>query len=184
MEIVETAIPGVRILRPQLRRDARGAFAEVYSARTLAQAGIAIDFVQDNHSRSTARGTVRGLHFQAPPFAQHKLVRAVRGAVWDVAVDLRRRSPSYGRHVAVTLSAEAWTQLLVPVGFAHGFVTLAPNTEVVYKVSAAYAPEHDRGVLWNDPALAIPWPVGEDGAVLSERDRRLPRLADIASPFE
>ena len=183
MQIVETAIPEVRILRPRVHRDARGAFAEVYSAQVFAEAGLAIGFVQDNHSRSAACGTVRGLHFQAPPFAQAKLVRVVRGAVWDVAVDLRRRSPTYARHVSVTLSAADWSQLLVPIGFAHGFATLEPDTEVLYKVSAPYAPDHERGILWNDSALGIAWPVGEGEAVLSEKDRVQPRLADIATPF-
>lgn len=183
MHITPTAIPEVRVLRPRVHRDCRGLFSEVWSARAFAGARIAVDFVQDNHSRSTCQGTVRGLHFQVPPFAQAKLVRVVRGAVFDVAVDLRRGSPTYARHVSVTLSAEDWTQVFVPVGFAHGFVTLEPETEVLYKVSAPYAPEHDRGVLWNDPALGIDWPVGEDDAIVSDRDRALPRLAEMATPF-
>ena len=183
METVPTAIPDVRVLRPRVHHDERGAFSEVYNARAFAKAGLAIDFVQDNHSRSALAGTVRGLHFQAPPFAQHKLVRVVRGSVFDVAVDLRRHSPTYGRHVSVRLSAEEWSQLLVPVGFAHGFVTLEPDTEVLYKVSDYHAPDCDRGILWNDPALGIAWPVGEGEAMLSDRDRALPRLAEVATPF-
>ena len=183
VQIEPTSIPDVRVVRPRVHRDRRGSFAEAYNADAFARAGIAVDFVQDNHSCSALRGTVRGLHFQAPPHAQHKLVRVVRGAVLDVAVDLRRGSGTYGRHVSVALSADDWSQLLVPIGFAHGFVTLAPDTEVLYKVSALYAPEHDRGILWNDPALGIDWPVGESEAVLSDKDRALPRLAEIASPF-
>ena len=163
--------------------DSRGSFSEVYSAEALARAGIAIEFVQDNHSCSALRGTVRGLHFQTPPFAQHKLVRVVRGAIWDVALDLRRSSPTYGRHVGVALSAREWNQLLVPIGFAHGFATLEPDTEVIYKVSARYAPEHDRGVRWNDPALRIRWPVAEGEVRLSDKDRALPALAEIETPF-
>lgn len=182
MQATPTAIPEVRVLHPTVHRDARGAFAEVYSARAFAGIGIDIVFVQDNHSLSVERGTVRGLHFQAPPFAQHKLVRVVRGRILDVAVDLRRSSPTCGRHVCVELSAEAWNQLLVPIGFAHGFVTLEPGTEVVYKVSAPYAPAHERGIRWNDPALGISWPVGED-AVISDRDRALPLLSEIGAPF-
>ena len=139
--------------------------------------------MQDNHSLSAAKGTVRGLHFQAPPCAQHKLVRVTRGAAFDVAVDLRRASPTYGRHASVVLSAAAWNQVLVPIGFAHGFMALEPDTEVVYKVSDYYSPAHDRGLLWNDPALGIEWPVPESGAVLSDRDRRQPRLADVGTPF-
>jgi dTDP-4-dehydrorhamnose 3,5-epimerase len=149
----------------------------------LAERGIDVDFVQDNHSLSRLKGTVRGLHYQAPPFAQHKLVRVVRGSVLDVAVDLRLGSPTYGAHVAAVISAEAWNQILVPIGFAHGFCTLEPDTEVIYKVTDYYSPEHDHGILWNDPELGIAWPVSEAAAVLSPRDRRLPRLKEIASPF-
>ena len=154
------------MLNPRKFNDGRGFFSEVYDRRTLAEAGVCTDFVQDNHSLSTLKGTVRGLHFQTPPHAQDKLVRVVRGSVFDVAVDLRRSSPTYGRHVSVVLSSEAWNQILVPVGFAHGLMTLEPNTEVVYKVSHYYAPEHDMGLLWNDPTLGIRWPIPEDEAVL------------------
>ena len=164
--------------------DHRGFFSEVYNKRALAEAGIDIEFVQDNHSLSAEKGTVRGLHFQTPPFAQDKLVRVVRGAVFDVAVDLRRESPTYGRHVSMVLSAETWNQILVPIGFAHGFMTLEPDTEVVYKVSGYYAPDHDKGLLWNDPALGIAWPIPEARAILSDKDRRQPRLAELVTPFE
>ena len=183
MEIRELSIPDVKVLIPERFGDPRGSFSEVYSRRALAAAGVDIEFVQDNHSSSRRRGTVRGLHFQAPPRAQDKLVRVVRGSVFDVAVDLRRSSPTCGRHVSAVLSAEAWNQLLVPAGFAHGFMTLEPDTEVVYKVSDYYAPDHDRGLLWNDPALGIRWPIPERDAVLSDKDRGQPRFAGFVTPF-
>ena len=183
MQIKELDIPAVKVLTPTKHGDHRGFFSETYNRGTLAKAGIDLDFVQDNHSLSAEKGTVRGLHFQTPPFAQDKLVRVVRGAVFDVAVDLRRGAPSYGAHVSVVLSAEAWSQVLVPVGFAHGFMTLEPDTEVIYKVSHSYAPDHDKGILWNDPALGIAWPLPEDEAVLSDKDRKQPRLADVETPF-
>ena len=183
MQISESRISDVKILIPEKYGDHRGFFSEVYNKWVLAEAGIDIDFVQDNHSLSAEKGTVRGLHFQTPPFAQDKLVRVVRGAVFDVAVDLRRESPTYGQHVNVVLSAEAWNQILVPIGFAHGFMTLEPDTEVVYKVSNYYAPDHDKGLLWSDPDLAIPWPQGAGTAILSPKDGNLPKLAEIDSPF-
>ena len=164
--------------------DYRGYFSETYNRRTLAAAGIGINLVQDNHSLSAEKGTVRGLHYQTPPFAQDKLVRVVRGSVFDVAVDLRRDSPTYGQHVSVVLSDEAWNQLLIPIGFAHGFMTLEDDTEVIYKVSEYYAPEHDKGLRWNDPMLGIQWPISEDEAVLSDKDRGLPRFAEFATPFK
>lgn len=183
MDVEELSIPDVKILSPTKHGDHRGFFSEVYNKKTLVTAGIDIDFVQDNHSLSAERGTVRGLHFQTPPFAQHKLVRVVRGSVFDVAVDLRRGSPSFGKHVTAVLSAEAWNQIFVPIGFAHGFMTLEPDTEVIYKVSNYYAPDHDKGVLWNDPALAIAWPIGDREAILSDKDRKQPRLAEVALPL-
>ena len=183
MQIAESGISAVKLLAPGKHGDHRGFFSEVYNKKTLSEAGIDVEFVQDNHSLSATKGTVRGLHFQAPPFAQDKLVRVVRGAVFDVAVDLRRGSPTYGRHVSVVLSAEAWNQVLVPIGFAHGFMTLEPDTEVIYKVSNYHAPDHDKGLLWNDPALGIPWPLPEAEAILSDKDRRQPRLADFVTPF-
>ena len=183
MRITALSIPEVRMLKPDRHGDRRGFLSEVYSRRTLAEAGIEIEFVQDNHSLSAETGTVRGLHFQAPPFAQDKLVRVVRGSVFDVAVDLRRGSPTYARHVSAVLSSEAWNQLLVPIGFAHGFMTLEPDTEVIYKVSGYYAPEHDMGLRWNDPDLAIRWPLEAEAAVLSPKDGDLPKLSEIASPF-
>ena len=177
-------IPDIRVLSPKKFGDRRGFFSETYNKQAFAALGIDIDFVQDNHSYSADRGTVRGLHFQTPPFAQDKLVRVERGSVFDIAVDLRQGSSSYGRHVSAVLSAEAWNQILVPIGFAHGFMTLEPDTEVIYKVSNYYAPDHDKGLLWNDPALGINWPISEDEAVLSEKDRKLPRLAELITPFD
>jgi len=182
-EIQNLAIPEVRLIRPQRIGDSRGFFSETYSKRALAAAGIDLDFVQDNHSLSLAKGVVRGLHFQVPPHAQAKLVRVTRGAAFDVAVDIRRGSPTYGKHAGAVLSAENWNQILVPVGFAHGFMTLEPNTEVSYKVTDYYAPECDRGLLWNDPELEIRWPLPESEAVLSEKDRAHPLLKDLPGSF-
>ena len=183
MNVDNLHISDVKFLTPKKHGDHRGFFSEVYNRRALAEAGIEIEFVQDNHSLSAEKGTVRGLHFQSPPFAQDKLVRVVRGSVFDVAVDLRKGSATYGEHVGVVLSAEAWNQLLVPIGFAHGFMTLEADTEVVYKVSDYYAPDHDHGLLWNDPALGIRWPMAEEEAVLSDRDRVQPRLSELVTPF-
>jgi dTDP-4-dehydrorhamnose 3,5-epimerase len=176
-------IPAVKLLRPAKHQDSRGYFSETYSKRALAEAGIEIDFVQDNHVLSAERGTVRGLHFQIPPVSQAKLVRAARGAIFDVTVDIRVGSPTYGQHVSAVISADAWNQIFIPSGFAHGLVTLEPDTEVIYKVSEAYSPEYDMGLLWNDEALGIAWPVSRAGAILSERDERQPRLADLPAYF-
>jgi dTDP-4-dehydrorhamnose 3,5-epimerase len=184
LEVEPTTIPDVKILTPKRFDDGRGFFSEVYNRRRLAEAGLDLNFVQDNHSVSTQAGTIRGLHFQIPPFAQAKLVRVVRGRLLDVAVDLRRSSPTFGQHVAVELSAENWRQLLVPAGFAHGFCTLEPNTEVLYKVTNYYSVEHDRGLAFDDPALGIPWPVTHAEAVLSEKDRKHPRLSELPSYFD
>ncbi|GGK55313.1 dTDP-4-dehydrorhamnose 3,5-epimerase [Salinarimonas ramus] len=180
----ETGLSGVLIVTPKRHGDARGFFSETWKRSAFREAGLAIDFVQDNHSLSAEAGTLRGLHFQSAPFAQTKLVRVPRGRVLDVAVDLRRSSPTYGRHVAVELSAANWRQLLVPVGFAHGFVTLEPDTEVVYKVDAEYAPAHDHGLAFDDPDLRIDWPFPADRLVLSDKDRRHPRLRDLPAYFD
>jgi dTDP-4-dehydrorhamnose 3,5-epimerase len=180
VSVTPLSLPEVRLVAPDRFGDDRGFFSETYSRRALAAAGIVDEFVQDNHSLSALPGTVRGLHYQLPPFAQAKLVRVTRGAVFDVAVDLRRGSPTFGRHVSCTLSAEAWNQVFVPEGFAHGFCTLEPGTEVVYKVTAYYSREHDRGIRWDDPELGIPWPVDPAAAVLSDKDRALPRLTEAA----
>lgn len=183
MDVIPLASPDLLLLRPRQFSDPRGAFSEVYSRSRLLERGIDTDFIQDNESLSTSAGTVRGLHFQCPPFAQAKLVRVIRGRVLDVAVDLRQGSPMYGQHFAVELSADNRHQLYIPVGFAHGFCTLEPKTEVLYKVSEPYAPQHEAGVLWNDPDLAIPWPVDAERAVLSQRDARLPRFREIQTLF-
>ena len=176
-------IEGLLLLEPRKFEDARGFFSEVYNKRSLAEAGFDGEFVQDNQSLSVHRGVVRGLHFQSPPFAQDKLVRVTRGRILDVAVDIRAGSPTYGDHVAVELSAENWRQLLVPAGFAHGFATLEPNTEVVYKVTNFYAPDHDHGVLWSDPEIGVAWGIDPSEAVVSEKDAAQPRLSEITSPF-
>ena len=184
MQVEHLNIPDVRLLSPRKHDDRRGFFSETYNKKAFAALGIDIDFVQDNHSYSADKGTVRGLHFQTPPFAQDKLVRVARGSVFDIAVDLRQGSSSYGRHASAVLSADAWNQILVPIGFAHGFMTLEPDTEVIYKVSNYYAPDHDKGLLWNDPALGINWPISDDEAVFSEKDGKLPRLAELVTPFD
>ncbi|GEP12329.1 dTDP-4-dehydrorhamnose 3,5-epimerase [Methylobacterium gnaphalii] len=168
---------------PGRHGDNRGWFSEVYRADRLAQAGIANLFVQDNQSFSAPAGTLRGLHFQTPPAAQAKLVRVLAGAILDVAVDIRRSSPTFGKYVAVRLDAEGGEQLFVPHGFAHGFCTLEPNTMVAYKVDAYYSPAHDRAIAWNDPEIGISWPVGEAEASLSAKDRAAPRLADAPELF-
>lgn len=182
MDVVSLAIPDVRLISPVKHGDHRGFFSETYNRQAFAEAGIEAEFVQDNHSLSAEPGTVRGLHFQVPPRAQAKLLRVARGAVFDVAVDLRWGSPSYGRHVSATISAAAWNQIFIPAGFAHGFCTLEPGTEVLYKVSDFYAPEAEQGLLWNDPELGIAWPE-EAGAVLSERDRSWPPLRELSRVF-
>lgn len=183
MDITPTAIPDVLIITPKKHGDHRGFFSEVFKDDVFRGRGIDLAWTQDNHSYSTQRGVVRGLHFQSAPHAQAKLLRVVRGAIFDVAVDIRRGSPTYGRHVAVELSANNWRQLFVPAGFAHGFCTLSAETEVLYKVTARYAPECEGGLLWNDPALGIEWPIREHEAVLSGRDGQWPTLADLPSPF-
>lgn len=183
MDVRACAIPDVLEIRPRRFDDARGFFSEVYNARQLAEHGVSLTFVQDNHSLSREPGTIRGLHFQTPPYAQDKLVRVPRGRILDVAVDIRRGSPTFGKHVAVELSAESWNQLLVPTGFAHGFCTLEPDTEVLYKVTAYYAPDHDKGLLWDDPALAIAWPFGRETARVSDKDARQPALAALPAYF-
>ncbi len=184
MQIEDTPIPAVKIVTPQKYGDARGFFSEVYSQRAWEKAGLHFTFVQDNHSLSRTTGTLRGLHFQSPPFAQDKLIRAVRGRILDVAVDIRRSSPTFGKHVAVELSAENWRQLLIPIGFAHGFVTLEPDVEVVYKTTAPYSAAHDRGIAWDDPAIAIDWRLPPEGPALSDKDRRWPHLKDAPEVFE
>lgn len=183
MEVEKLVIPEVKLVTPKVFRDERGFFSETYNSRALAEAGIEAAFVQDNHSFSVARGTIRGLHFQIPPYAQDKLVRVTRGAIFDVAVDIHTGSPTYGQHVTAVLSAENWRQIWVPKGFAHGFCTLEPDTEVIYKVSDYYAPDCDKGLAWNDPEFNIDWPVEETAAIVSEKDRVHPRLAELPAYF-
>lgn len=174
----------VQLIEAKRFGDARGWFTEVYSEAAFAARGIIDRFVQDNHSLSAPAFTLRGLHFQTPPFAQAKLVRCIRGRVWDVAVDVRQGSPTFGRSVGVELSAENGRQLYVPVGYAHGFLTLEPDCEVIYKVSAPYAPANDGGIAWDDPDIALDWPLPPGTSPeLSAKDASLPRLADWSSPF-
>ena len=184
MKAERLAIPEVMVLTPRRFGDARGFFTETYNARMFAETtGQALTFVQDNLSFSAVVGTVRGLHFQTPPHAQDKLVTALRGSILDVAVDLRAGSPTYGRHVAVRLDADTGNQAFVPVGFAHGFCTLEPDTLVAYKVTDFYAPQHDSGLLWSDADLGIEWPITPDRACLSDKDAALPGFATFTSPF-
>ncbi|HKK35528.1 MAG TPA: dTDP-4-dehydrorhamnose 3,5-epimerase [Paracoccaceae bacterium] len=187
MKIDRLGPPGLALLTPARHGDARGWFMETWNARRLREAGLDHAFVQDNHSMSAAPGTLRGLHYQAPPFAQAKLVRCTRGAVWDVAVDIRRASPTFGQWRGARLDAETGAQLLVPRGFLHGFLTLTPEAEVQYKVDAYYSREHDGAVAWDDPDLAIDWPLAEagvDAPLLSEKDAAAPRLSDVDNPFD
>jgi dTDP-4-dehydrorhamnose 3,5-epimerase len=181
MRLIETGLPGLALLEPKVFRDERGFFLESYSEAAFDSLGIRARFVQDNHAYSRQAGVLRGLHFQRPPFAQAKLVWVVRGSVLDVALDLRRDSPTFGRHFSVELSAENMKRLFIPRGFAHGYATLEPDTEFLYKVDAPFSAQADAGILWNDPDLGISWPVAEP--VLSPKDRLLPRLRDFDSPF-
>lgn len=183
MNIEKTRLPGVLILVPTRFGDLRGFFSESYSARTLAKHGIQTTFVQDNLSLSQTEGTIRGLHYQSAPHAQDKLVRCGRGALWDVAVDIRKGSPTYGDWVGVELSFENGKQLLVPAGFAHGFMTLTPDTEICYKCSDYYDPASERAIKWNDPDLAIDWPLSQN-PVLSQKDADAPPFAALESPFD
>lgn len=183
MKVERLAIKDVLLLTPVRFGDARGFFSETFSAQRLAAAGIDATFPQDNHSHSQAVGTLRGLHCQVAPHVQGKLVRVVRGAIWDVAVDARRGSPTFGKHVAAELSAANWQQLWIPAGFLHGFVTIEPDTEVVYKTTDYYDKESERGIMWNDPALAIEWPIPADEVILSDKDHVQPAWADMGNWF-
>jgi dTDP-4-dehydrorhamnose 3,5-epimerase len=179
---METKLSGVVVLIPQRFGDARGWFSETWNRARLAQAGFDLDFVQDNHSMSAEVGTLRGLHYQRPPHAQAKLVRCTKGAIFDVAVDVRRGSDSYGHWVGAELTAENGHQLLVPAGFLHGFVTRAPVTEVQYKCTDVYAPDCDGGIAWNDPSLGIDWGLTH-APILSDKDRDAPLMANFVTPF-
>jgi dTDP-4-dehydrorhamnose 3,5-epimerase len=183
MKITPTKIADVLLIEPSRISDSRGFFSEVFRQRDFAAAGLDFNFIQENHSLSAEAGTIRGLHFQIPPFAQRKLIRVVRGRIFDVAVDIRRSSSTFGRHVTAELSVENWRQLLIPKGFAHGYCTLEPNSEVIYKVTDYYSAENDMGVLWNDPDIGVDWPLGERAAYLSDKDRINPRLRDLPAYF-
>lgn len=172
-----------RIIIPQRHVDERGWFSETFHAQRLSALGIAHPFVQDNQSNSKHAGTLRGLHFQLPPAAQAKLISVVRGRIFDVAVDLRRGSPTYGNHITTELSAETGHQLYIPVGFAHGFLSLEDDVLVMYKASDYYAPAHDSGIRWNDPDIATAWPCTDADVIVSDKDRRLPLLKEFVSPF-
>jgi dTDP-4-dehydrorhamnose 3,5-epimerase len=171
-------LPDVIEIVPSRVYDDRGFFSETWNACSFAREGLAYEFVQDNYSFSTQPGVVRGLHYQLPPYAQDKLVRVARGSVLDVAVDIRRTSPTFGSWVSVEISAKAWNQVLVPKGFAHGFLALEPETEVFYKVTSPYSPEHDRAIRFDDPDIGIEWPCPGGSFRLSEKDGAAPRLAD------
>ena len=184
MRIEDTEIAGVKVITPAKHGDHRGFFSEIYNRRSFEEAGLDLTFVQDNHAFSAEVGTIRGLHFQSPPFAQDKLVRVTRGRALDVVVDLRRSSKTFGRHFGIELSAENWRQLLIPIGFAHGYCTLEPDTELLYKVTNFYSAANDLGLAFDDPALAIDWGIDLARARLSEKDRRQPRLADLPFVFD
>lgn len=176
-------LPEVRELIPERYADERGYFSETWNAATLAKIGIDIDFVQDNQSFSVSLGVMRGLHYQVPPFAQDKLVRVTRGAIYDVAVDIRHESPTFGRWVGLIVSAEKWNQIFVPAGFAHGFMTVEPQTEVFYKVSAPYSSAHERAIRYDDPAIGIDWPRTTETAILSDKDGNAGPLSAIEPVF-
>ena len=182
LDVIETAISAVKIIIPKSFGDARGSFSETYNSARFADCGMNLNFIQDNQSWSSQVGTLRGLHFQSAPKAQDKLIRVLRGRIYDVAVDLRRASPTYGKWIGEELSAENKKQLLVPIGFAHGFCTLEPDTEVLYKVTEYYSQPNDLGVAWDDPDLAINWPLSSD-AVLSDKDKKQPAFRDLAAYF-
>lgn len=183
MELTTLAIPELKLITPRIIRDERGFFSETYNCRAFDGADIPAKFVQDNHSLSTDKGTIRGLHFQTPPRAQDKLVRVTHGSIFDVAVDIRIGSPTFGKHISAILSADNWHQLWIPKGFAHGFCTLEPNTEIVYKVTDYYYAEYDKGLAWDDPELDIEWPVNREAAVLSAKDKAHPQLLDLPDYF-
>lgn len=183
VQVQETALPGVLVLTPQRFGDDRGFFSESYNRARMAEVGVTLDFVQDNHSLSTRVGTVRGLHFQSPPHAQAKLVRCGRGRLFDVAVDIRRSSPTYGQWIGEELSFENGRQLLIPAGFLHGFVTREPDTEIIYKCSDYYAQECDGSVRFDDPDIGIDWGIDFGKATLSDKDIKAPHFRDFSSPF-
>jgi dTDP-4-dehydrorhamnose 3,5-epimerase len=177
-DVIPLALDGVVEIRPRKLGDDRGFFSETYNAKALSEAGINLQFVQDNHSLSAAKGVLRGLHYQLPPHAQDKLVRVVSGSILDVVVDIRKASPTFRKWIALEVSAAKWNQILVPKGFAHGFLTLEENTEVIYKVTDYYSPEHDRSIRFDDPSIGIEWPFAASAVQLSDKDRNAPSLDD------
>lgn len=183
MKIELTSIRGVLIIEPSRLADHRGFFSETFRADILAEAGVNETWLQDNHAYSRPRGVLRGLHFQRPPVSQAKILRVTRGAILDVAVDIRRGSDTYGRHVAVELSADNWRQIYIPDGFAHGYLTLTEDVEVLYKVTAPYTPHAEGGLRYNDPALGIDWGLADAQLTLSDRDRKWPDFGAFESPF-
>ena len=183
LDVRPLRLDGVFEIRPARIDDSRGFFSEVWNAERMAEAGLDIEFVQDNHSLSVAKGVLRGLHYQMPPAAQHKLIRVSRGSVFDVAVDIRRDSGTFGQWAGAILSAELWNQMLVPPGFAHGFLTLEERSEVQYKVSAPYRADLDRAIRFDDPAIGIAWPIPADEIQLSDKDRNAPLLAAVETGF-
>ncbi|WP_108682465.1 dTDP-4-dehydrorhamnose 3,5-epimerase [Methyloceanibacter sp. wino2] len=184
MLVRQLGLPEVLEIVPKKHGDARGFFSETYNAKRFAEAGIELPWVQDNHAFSAHVGVLRGLHFQKPPFAQDKLVRVAKGAIVDVAVDVRRGSPRFGQWCSLRVSADDWNQILIPKGFAHGYMTLEPDTEVIYKVSELYAPEHDCGIHFADPDIGIVWPLDSMTPTLSAKDEVAPRLRDVETGFE
>lgn len=184
MQVEPLDIPDVKLITPDRHGDDRGFFSETWNSQRYADAGLSFTWVQDNHSLSKDKGVLRGLHFQTPPFAQDKLVRVTAGSIIDVAVDIRHGSPTFGRHVSAVISAENWRQILVPAGFAHGFCTLEANTEVIYKVTALYSHEHDKGLAWDDPDLEIDWALNGAAPLLSDKDKSQPRLTDLPVYFQ
>lgn len=183
LEIISTEIPEVRILVTRWFEDERGAFSEVFNHSRWREAGLVCDYAQDAQAVCRPVGTLRGMHFQAPPMAQTKIVRVIHGAVWDVVVDIRVGSPTYGKWVGVELSAANRLQLYVPIGFAHGYLSLEPNTEMIYKLGRPYSPAHERGIAWNDPGLGIQWPLKDLSRVISERDQNWPALSQLTPCF-
>jgi dTDP-4-dehydrorhamnose 3,5-epimerase len=183
MDVTETTLPEVKLITPRRFGDERGFFSETYNRRAFAEIGVSAEFIQDNHAYSAEMGTLRGLHFQAPPSTQAKLVRVLHGAILDVVVDIRHGSPRFGKHIMAELTAESGQQILCPKGFAHGLVTLMPNTVVAYKVDAYYAPELDYGIRFDDPDLAIDWPFDKTKLILSEKDRKHPGLSELPAIF-
>ena len=183
MQCKSLDIPDVKILQPVRHEDSRGFFSEIFNTQDLAASGLELEIVQENFAFSNQAHTIRGIHFQTPPYEQAKLVQVVSGAIYDVAVDLRKGSPWYGQFTGAEISAKKWNQILIPAGFGHGLCTLEPNTAVIYKVTQHFSKQHDTGIFWNDPELDIPWPLGNTKPLLSDKDEVLPMLSNFSSPF-